>query len=103
MIVTVQLHTCNIGDVTLPLPGPVTEQVHAAYRAAALTESEVQAVRELLRIRKARGPDQFGFYEIETLGGPVELHVVGMQGLARCSHCTATLRSLAPAVAEFLF
>jgi hypothetical protein len=102
MIVTVHLHTCHIGGVKLPLPGPVTEQVHAAYKAAALTESEVQAV-QVLRARGARGPDQLGFYQIETSGGPVELHVVGMRGLAKCSHCAITLRSLAPEVGEFLF
>jgi hypothetical protein len=102
MIVSIYLHTCNVGGVRLPLPDPVTKQVRAASNAAALTEAEAQAVEELLRARGARGPDQFGFYQIETAGGPVEVQV-GMQGLARCSQCAVTLRSLAPAVAEFLF
>jgi hypothetical protein len=93
------LHSCNIGDREVPIPAPDDDDGPLSATAI-LTETEKQAVRELVGGGPVRGDS---YYRVETPDGPVIFIAKGLPGPAPCSHFSVKLRSLSAGPVEFLF
>jgi hypothetical protein len=90
---------CRFGGKPVKQKNPFTGEEQSVVPNESLTPAEEKAVRAVLKNANAKGPDDFGYYVVETNdGGGAEVSTDKLR-----DSCMVSVRGLTPGLVRFLF
>jgi tetratricopeptide (TPR) repeat protein len=106
MSIRLTLNSCRIGDVAKPVETSEDyEDEDSFYESVSMTETEKNAVFQLLRDAWSHHDEESGFsrYRLETPDGPVTIRATGLRPPDKFPHVKVALRSLTARTVGLVF